>query len=300
MTISPTPRLPNPLTPKGLEVLMRARPYGDANHPHFKIYRHIVQRGFEIMYPDTHHDEFGRGADTPLPPERIAHLVAQENEALNSEFGLPSPKRSRFGFAQAGERRSAGGAVHVQSHSRDGGKTEVADHWRAAPGEGGGENDPDRSAGTDSGDDVGADSPAPPTPPKDAHVAPDVERLAREWSGTWHGESEECVALVKKAVPDVGATPTWREGEKLKGPGDPPLEPGTAIATFENGKYPNRSTGNHAAIVIEPGVQDGKDGYWVLDQSRNRPAERRFIAFDNPSERFIRRLENYSVIRKGP
>ena len=86
------------------------------------------QRGFELMYPVGHHDEFGRGADTPLPPERIAHLVAKENEALDNEFGLPSPKRSRFGFAQAGERGCAGGEVHVQSHARDGGKTEVADY----------------------------------------------------------------------------------------------------------------------------------------------------------------------------
>ena len=108
------------------------------------------------------------------------------------------------------------------------------------------------------------------------------------------------MALVKKAVPGVGATPTWREGEKLKGPGDPPLEPGTAIATFENGNYPNRSTGNHAAIVIERGVKDGKEGYWVLDQSRSNPADRRFLAFDSQSKLFTSRLENYSVIRKGP
>jgi hypothetical protein len=127
-----------------------------------------------------------------------------------------------------------------------------------------------------------------------------VDRLAREWSGTWQGESKECVALVKKAIPGIGATPTWQEGEKLKGPGDPPLEPGTPIATFEDGKYPNRSTGNHAAIVIEPGVKDGKEGYWVLDQSRENPANRRFIAFNSPSRLFTSQLENYSVIRKGP
>lgn len=128
-----------------------------------------------------------------------------------------------------------------------------------------------------------------------------MERLVREWSGNEHvGESDECVALVKKAVPGVGATPTWKEGEKLKGPGDPPLEPGTAIATFENGKYLSRPTGNHAAIVIGPGFNDGKEGYWVLDQSRNNPPERRFISFGDPNRIPTYRAERYSVIRRNP
>lgn len=51
MSTMPIPRLPNPLTPERLEVLMRERAYWDANHPRFKIYNRIVRRGFEIMYP---------------------------------------------------------------------------------------------------------------------------------------------------------------------------------------------------------------------------------------------------------
>lgn len=78
------------------------------------------------------------------------------------------------------------------------------------------------------------------------------------------------------------------------------MKPGTAIATFENGKYPNRPTGNHAAIVIGPGVKDGKEGYWVLDQSRGKPADKRSISFDDPTRIHTYQAERYSVIRRTP
>ncbi|MCG2585821.1 BPSL0067 family protein [Massilia sp. TS11] len=41
------------------------------------------------------------------------------------------------------------------------------------------------------------------------------------------------------------------------------------MATFENGRYPNRSRGNHAAIVVSV----IGSGIWVVDQwtAENRP-----------------------------
>ncbi len=39
---------------------------------------------------------------------------------------------------------------------------------------------------------------------------------------------------------------------------------GTAIATFENGRYPNRPRGNHAAFFL----RHGPNGFWVIDQWR--------------------------------
>lgn len=45
---------------------------------------------------------------------------------------------------------------------------------------------------------------------------------------------------------------------------------GTAIATFERGRYPNHATGNHAAIVVRV---DGS-GIWVVDQWKQAPANR--------------------------
>ncbi|MSO84970.1 MAG: hypothetical protein EXR02_00305 [Rhodospirillales bacterium] len=51
MPTMPVPRLPDPLTPEAIEELMKARPYWDTSHPRSPIYRRLVQRGFEIMYP---------------------------------------------------------------------------------------------------------------------------------------------------------------------------------------------------------------------------------------------------------
>jgi hypothetical protein len=276
---------------------MRERPYWDTIHSRAPIYHHLVQRGFEILYPgNVRYGARGTVDTKPLKPEHVTHLVAEANREM---------EEIERGFDEKSSR--ADGEVHVQSHARDGGKVEVADYWRAAPGTGS-ESEPAPGTpkarnlldGPEDAGDSGSDGPNPPSPPKDAHIAPDVEHLVRDWSGKYVGESDECVALVKKAVPGAGPAKDWKEGEKIKGPGDPPLVPGTAIATFENEKYPNRSTGNHAAIVIGPGVKDGKEGYWVLDQSRHNPAAKSFLYFAAPSRNHTSQAENYSVIRKGP
>jgi hypothetical protein len=58
----------------------------------------------------------------------------------------------------------------------------------------------------------------------------------------------------------------WHEGVRLP-PGEPdPVAKGTAIATFVDGRYPNNSTSQHAAIYLgqdETGIQ-------VLDQWRGK------------------------------
>jgi hypothetical protein len=69
----------------------------------------------------------------------------------------------------------------------------------------------------------------------------------------------DCVELIQRYV-KVGSTITWRQGKQVFG--NRMLLPGTAIATFVNGRYPNRPTGNHAAFYI--GQQSG--GIYVLDQ----------------------------------
>jgi hypothetical protein len=51
-----------------------------------------------------------------------------------------------------------------------------------------------------------------------------------------------------------------KEGEKVLG--SMGIAKGTAIATFANGKYPNKPTGNHAAFFIS---QDAA-GIWIMDQ----------------------------------
>jgi murein DD-endopeptidase MepM/ murein hydrolase activator NlpD len=62
------------------------------------------------------------------------------------------------------ERPSGDGTVHVQSHTRDGGKVEVADYWRAAPGQGGGDAASDRSGADDKDDESGDDYPPGESP----------------------------------------------------------------------------------------------------------------------------------------
>jgi len=71
----------------------------------------------------------------------------------------------------------------------------------------------------------------------------------------------ECVTLVRRYA-HLGPTATWRAGKKVWG--DKSIPRGTAIATFFNGRWPGRSTGNHAAFYLD---QD-EHGIWVMDQWR--------------------------------
>lgn len=75
----------------------------------------------------------------------------------------------------------------------------------------------------------------------------------------------ECVEFIRQTL---GAPPTdsWREGKKVT-QGDLTILPGTPIATFINGKYPQAgATGKHAAIYLGQNAQ----GIQVLDQWRSQ------------------------------
>ena len=71
--------------------------------------------------------------------------------------------------------------------------------------------------------------------------------------------AKQCVSLIREYT-DAPPTITWKEGLAVKG--NFLLEKGTAIATFVNSKYPNHSSGNHAAFYVS---QDAA-GIWVVDQ----------------------------------
>lgn len=75
--------------------------------------------------------------------------------------------------------------------------------------------------------------------------------------------TKECVALVQQFAPEAGPTIAWKEGEPVFGNKD--IAPGTAIATFVKGRYPNRHHGNHAAFFLARAV----NGFWVMDQWRD-------------------------------
>jgi hypothetical protein len=98
-----------------------------------------------------------------------------------------------------------------------------------------------------------------------------------------HGKPKvdgECVALVRHYA---GAPPTryWRQGEEVFG--NRMLRPGTAIATFENGRWPGKAKGNHAAFYLS----QTSTGIWVVDQWNLDTAKRTI------SRRFIIRREIY-------
>jgi hypothetical protein len=85
-----------------------------------------------------------------------------------------------------------------------------------------------------------------------------------------------CVDFVKAAA-GVPLTAAWQEGAEVRG--NPHVEPGTAIATFESdGTYTSES-GNHAAIYL---YQDDR-GIWVYDQWQGQPVHKRLIRFEGGS-----------------
>lgn len=91
---------------------------------------------------------------------------------------------------------------------------------------------------------------------------PYVYSQAKKLKGEKKVGSGECVALVKHYA-GAPVTAAWREGETVIG--NIRIAPGTAIATFVNGRYLSRPRGNHAAFYVS---QDAT-GIMVVDQWRS-------------------------------
>lgn len=96
----------------------------------------------------------------------------------------------------------------------------------------------------------------------------------------WNANKGECATGVQyvffKAGKPLGKTSTWRQGVPVKGNN---IAPGTAIASFRNGKYAN----DHAAILI----RETADGLEVWDQF-NHPAKawgKRTLRFSKSGDR---------------
>jgi hypothetical protein len=93
--------------------------------------------------------------------------------------------------------------------------------------------------------------------------APDVRQLE---GALLIGEGD-CVELIKAIVPGLKGLPTsmWRQGPRVLD--TTTLLPGTAIATFVDGRYPRNDSGQHAALFIAYAGQS----IWVMDQWKNDP-----------------------------
>jgi hypothetical protein len=104
----------------------------------------------------------------------------------------------------------------------------------------------------------------------------------------------QCVTLVKQLT-GAPASSLWKQGENVLSLLDTGerIPPGTAIATFINGRYPNYRTGNHAAIF----VRSTPNGIVVFDQWTKMKPGLRTIRSGMPSgTSLIRMAESYSVV----
>jgi hypothetical protein len=105
----------------------------------------------------------------------------------------------------------------------------------------------------------------------------------------------QCAVLVEMLA-CAPITAHWRKGRYVRRSFDIPT--GTAIATFDaTGKYPNRPTGNHAALYLS---QDPM-GIWVIEQYLGlEKIQKRHIRFMNGGMPFHHNVANdadaYSVI----
>jgi len=123
----------------------------------------------------------------------------------------------------------------------------------------------------------------------------EIERAAK--AGQSVGESGECVALVKYALPELGPTKNWKPGDALRGPGDPPLAPGTPIAIFgPDGRFENRSGQSHAAVVIGEGEENGMPGIFVWEQYTGQKAHREFYSYADSGQKPYKVASRYHVV----
>jgi hypothetical protein len=105
----------------------------------------------------------------------------------------------------------------------------------------------------------------------------------------------QCVTLVKKLT-GAPASSLWQEGDKINDILDAgkSIPKGTAIATFVDGRYPNYSHCNHAAIFI----RQVPNGIEVFDQWSGTKPGKRTIRFGMPKKSGRGRMaESHSVVR---
>lgn len=110
---------------------------------------------------------------------------------------------------------------------------------------------------------------------------------ALDYAGQVVGDGH-CVSLIKQCA-NAPHTSEWRPGKKVRGKN---LQQGSIIATFKNGKYPNKA-GYHAAIYIE----QTNDGIWVWDQWVGKPVHKRLIRFRNDRASASNTAQAYRVVK---
>jgi hypothetical protein len=106
----------------------------------------------------------------------------------------------------------------------------------------------------------------------------------------------QCVALVR-TLTGAPNHELWSEGAKLADAVRTAngIATGTAIATFVDGAYPSKDTGNHAAIFVSAAADLSR--VVVCDQWHGQPPHLRTLIFDRLGvHSIVDRAEAYSVI----
>jgi hypothetical protein len=126
-----------------------------------------------------------------------------------------------------------------------------------------------------------------------AYVYPEVESLP----GKPAIGNQQCVVMVEfYAKAPAPANPRWKQGARVRD--NAAIAKGSAIATFVNGIYPSKPSGNHAALYVS---QDAT-GVWVVDQYfGSHGIHKRLLRFrgSGPDGRFIDAVNNgdaFSVV----
>jgi len=102
--------------------------------------------------------------------------------------------------------------------------------------------------------------------------APQLQRTNKVGDG-------QCVALIQHYT-KAGWTGRWRAGDHVMSTRN--ILPGTAIATFEKGRWPIRPNKKHAAFYLRP----DPEGFWVIDQYANmHKVESRKITVKSAADR---------------
>lgn len=114
---------------------------------------------------------------------------------------------------------------------------------------------------------------------------PFVYSQVRKLEGETKAGDGDCVDLIKKyfiGLPTVSAYDCWRSGVNVMEARNR-ITPGTAIATFVDGRYPrSNQIPKHAAIFLRSA---GAGGIWVMDQWKESDAiHARIIHIARPRE----------------
>jgi hypothetical protein len=122
------------------------------------------------------------------------------------------------------------------------------------------------------------------------HAATFKDQVLSDDEG-WNRTKGECATGVQyvfyKAGKPLGKTNTWKQGVQVKGN---KILPGTAIASFRNGKYMN----DHAAVFIK----ETDKGLWVWDQWKGKKWGKRLLKFKAENNPYSNDGELFFVIIK--